>query len=78
MNSMMNPVFRAMDLSLLHAASLLLPADRREEWLSEGYELLYLLSLLIYNPYHRLTPLVGESNYNSESSFGLATLSWSC
>ena len=35
MNSMMNPVFRAMDLSLLHAASLLLPADRREEWLSE-------------------------------------------
>jgi hypothetical protein len=35
MNSMMNPVFRAMDLSLLHTASLLLPADRREEWLSE-------------------------------------------
>ena len=35
MNSMMNPVFHAMDLSLLHAASLLLPADRREEWLSE-------------------------------------------
>jgi hypothetical protein len=35
MNSMMNPIFRAMDLSLLHAASLLLPADRREEWLNE-------------------------------------------
>ncbi|MGA2252694.1 ABC transporter permease [Terracidiphilus sp.] len=35
MNSIVNPVFRAMDLSLLHSASLLVPAVRREEWLRE-------------------------------------------
>jgi len=35
MNSLLNRVFRMMDLCLLYAASLLLPVDRREEWLRE-------------------------------------------
>src|ERR1700761_9611024 len=35
MNSIVNPIFRAMNQGLLYAASLQMPADQREEWLRE-------------------------------------------